>query len=63
MQLERFNQLRQICRNWVDELGDLLIADIQAHHQADKEIILTSAAILLLAVSTRIIRKPPSDNG
>lgn len=25
MQLQRFNQFREACRNWVDELGSLLI--------------------------------------
>ncbi|MDD4913497.1 MAG: phosphate-starvation-inducible PsiE family protein [Methylococcales bacterium] len=139
MQLERFNQLRETYRNWVDELGSLfieafhylalfvigasilwsaivafggmiaqgnatisdilllfiylefgamvgiyfktsampvtcliyiaitalsrmLIGDIQAHHQIDMGILLVSASILLLAVSTRVIRKPTSDN-
>lgn len=47
----------------ITALSRLLIADIQAHHQADMGILLVSAAILLLAISTRVIRKPPSDNG
>jgi protein PsiE len=47
----------------ITALSRLLIADIQAHHQADKGILLVSAAILLLAVSSRVIRKPPADNG
>ena len=140
MQIERFNQLRETGRNWVDELGSLLIeafhylalfvigasivwsavvayggmmlqghatigdilllfiylefgamvgiyfktsvmpvtcliyiaitalsrlliGDIQAHHQVDMGILIVSASILLLAISTRVIRKPSSDNG
>lgn len=42
----------------ITALARLLIADIQTHHQADTGILLVSGAILLLAVSTRIIRKP-----
>jgi phosphate starvation-inducible membrane PsiE len=47
----------------ITALSRLLIADIQVHHQADMGILLVSAAVLLLAISTRVIRKPPSDNG
>lgn len=45
----------------ITALARLLIADIQAHHQADMGILLVSGAVLLLAVSTRIIRKPADD--
>lgn len=45
----------------ITALSRLLIADIQAHHQADTGILLVSTAILLLAISTRVIRKPASD--
>jgi phosphate starvation-inducible membrane PsiE len=47
----------------ITALARLLIADVQAHHQADMGILLVSGAVLLLAISTRVIRKPPSDNG
>lgn len=39
----------------ITALARLLIADIQAHHQADNGILLISIAILLLAISTRVI--------
>lgn len=45
----------------ITALARLLIADIQAHHQADMGILLVSGAVLLLALSTRIIRKPTDD--
>lgn len=45
----------------ITALSRLLIADIQAHHQADMGILLVSTAILLLAISTRVIRKPASE--
>jgi len=45
----------------ITALSRLLIADIQAHHQADTGILLVSTAILLLAISTHVIRKPASD--
>lgn len=45
----------------ITALSRLLIADIQAHHQADTGILLVSTAILLLAIATRVIRKPASD--
>lgn len=46
----------------ITALARLLIADIQAHHQADQGILLVSIAILLLAISTRVIRKPQSED-
>jgi phosphate starvation-inducible membrane PsiE len=46
----------------ITALARLLIADVQAHHQADLGILWVSAAILLLAISTRVIRKPPAEN-
>ncbi|WP_223146803.1 phosphate-starvation-inducible protein PsiE [Methylomonas fluvii] len=45
----------------ITALARLLIADIQAHHQADMGILLVSGGILLLALSTVIIRKPSDD--
>lgn len=47
----------------ITALSRMLIGDIQAHHQIDNGILLVSASILLLAISTRLIRKPPSDYG
>lgn len=47
----------------ITALSRLLIGDIQAHHQVDMSILLVSTSILLLAISTRLIRKPPSNNG
>lgn len=46
----------------ITALARLLVADIQAHHQADINILWVSVAILLLAISTRVIRKPPSES-
>lgn len=46
----------------ITALARLLIGDIQAHHQADMGILLVSGAILLLALATRIIRKPTDDS-
>lgn len=46
----------------ITALARLLIADVQVHHQADMGILWVSAAILLLAISTRVIRKPPSED-
>jgi phosphate starvation-inducible membrane PsiE len=46
----------------ITALSRLLIGDIQAHHQVDTGILIVSAAILLLAISTRLIRKPASDD-
>jgi phosphate starvation-inducible membrane PsiE len=42
----------------ITALSRLLIGDIQAHHQVDIGILIVSGSILLLAVSTRLIRKP-----
>jgi phosphate starvation-inducible membrane PsiE len=39
-------------------LSRLLIADVQSHHQVGLDIVLVSAAILLLTMSTRLIHKP-----
>jgi len=47
----------------ITALSQLLIADVQAHHQAGMGMLWVSAAVLLLAISTWVIRKPPSDNG
>lgn len=41
----------------ITALSRLLIADIQAHHQAGMGILLVSGAILLLSLSTRVIGK------
>lgn len=46
----------------ITALARLLIADIQAHHQAHIGILLVSCAILLLALATQIIRKPSDDS-
>lgn len=46
----------------ITALSRLLISDIQAHHQADMGILLVSGSVLLLAISTRVIRKPPTEN-
>lgn len=43
----------------ITALSRFLIGDIQAHHQVDNEIIWVSAAILLLAIATRVIRRTP----
>src|SRR5690606_22142313 len=42
----------------ITALSRLLISDIQAHHQADTGILLTSGSILLLALSTLVIGRP-----
>lgn len=47
----------------ITALARLVIADVQAHHEAGISMLWESAAILLLALSTRVILKPPSDNG
>lgn len=47
----------------ITALARLVIADVQAHHQAGISMLWVSAAILLLDISTRVILKPPSDNG
>ena len=45
----------------ITALSRLLIADIQSHHQVDNGILIVSVAILLLAISARVIRKPSSE--
>ncbi|MDD2761201.1 MAG: phosphate-starvation-inducible PsiE family protein [Methylomonas sp.] len=47
----------------ITALARLVIADVQAHHEAGISMLWVSAAILLLAISTRVIQKPPSDAG
>lgn len=47
----------------ITALARLVIADVQAHHEAGISMLWVSLAILLLAISTRIILKPPSDDG
>lgn len=47
----------------ITALARLVIADVQAHHEAGINMLWVSLAILLLAISTRVILKPPSDNG
>lgn len=47
----------------ITALARLVIADVQAHHEAGISMLWVSAAILLLAISTRVILKPPLDNG
>lgn len=47
----------------ITALARLVIADVQAHHEAGMGMLWVSVAILLLAISTRVILKPPSDNG
>jgi phosphate starvation-inducible membrane PsiE len=46
----------------ITALARLVIADVQAHHQAGKEMLWVAAAILLLALSTRVIAKPQSEH-
>jgi len=45
----------------ITALSRLLISDIQAHHQPDTGILLASGAILMLAISTIVIRKTPGN--
>ncbi len=45
----------------ITALSRLLIADIQSHHQVDNGILIVSVAILLLAIATRVIRKPSTE--
>lgn len=45
----------------ITALARLLIADVQAHHQAGMGMLWVATAILLLAISTRVIVKPQSD--
>lgn len=47
----------------ITALARLVIADVQAHHEAGMGMLWVSVAILLLAISTRLILKPPSENG
>ena len=46
----------------ITALARLVIADVQAHHQAGKEMLWVAAAILLLAIATRVIAKPKSEH-
>lgn len=46
----------------ITALARLVIADVQAHHEAGMGMLWVSAAILLLAIATRVIRKPPSES-
>jgi phosphate starvation-inducible membrane PsiE len=46
----------------ITALARLVIADVQAHHQAGKEMLWVAAAILLLALATRVIAKPQSEH-
>lgn len=46
----------------ITALARLLIADVQAHHEAGMGMLWVSVAILLLAIATRVIRKPPSES-
>ncbi|MGY6277087.1 phosphate-starvation-inducible protein PsiE [Methylomonas sp. MgM2] len=47
----------------ITALARLVIADVQAHHEAGISMLWVSLAILLLAISTRVILKPTSDDG
>ncbi|PKM12190.1 MAG: phosphate-starvation-inducible E [Gammaproteobacteria bacterium HGW-Gammaproteobacteria-3] len=47
----------------ITALARLVIADVQAHHEAGMGMLWVSTAILLLAISTRVTIKPPSENG
>jgi protein PsiE len=47
----------------ITALARLVISDVQAHHEAGMGMLWVALAILLLAISTRVIAKPPSDNG
>lgn len=57
------NVMPVICLIYVaiTALALLLIADVQAHHQAGLGMLWVAAAILLLGLATRLIRKPPSE--
>ncbi|WP_446809188.1 phosphate-starvation-inducible protein PsiE (plasmid) [Methylomonas sp. 2BW1-5-20] len=46
----------------ITALARLVIADVQAHHEAGLGMLWVSVAILLLAIATRVIRKPPSES-
>ncbi len=45
----------------ITALGRLIIADVQAHHEAGIDMLWVAAAILLLAISTRLMGKAPSE--
>lgn len=45
----------------ITALARLLIADVQAHHQAGLGILWVSLAILVLALATRVMLKPPPE--
>jgi len=45
----------------ITALARLLIADVQMHHQTGLGILWVSLAILVLAISTRVILQPPVD--
>jgi protein PsiE len=42
----------------ITALGRLIIADVQAHHEAGIDMLWVAAAILLLAISTRLMGRP-----
>ncbi len=46
----------------ITALARLVIADVQAHHEAGISMLWVSLAILLLAISTRVILKLSSDD-
>lgn len=46
----------------ITALARLVIADVQAHHEAGMGMLWVSVAILLLAIATRVIRKPSSES-
>jgi len=46
----------------ITALARLVIADVQAHHEAGMGMLWVSVAILLLAIASRVIRKPPSES-
>lgn len=46
----------------ITALARLVIADVQAHHEAGMGMLWVSVAILLLAIATRVIRKPPLES-
>jgi phosphate starvation-inducible membrane PsiE len=45
----------------ITALARLVIADVQAHHEAGMGMLWVSMAILLLAIATRLIQKPASE--
>ena len=45
----------------ITALARLLIADVQAHHQAGLGILWVSLAILVLALATQVMLKPPPE--